>query len=68
VVDLLQQPGPSASPNRVEAVDTRARDRGAALVEYALLISLIVLVCIAALALMGESVDSLYSSAVGGLD
>jgi Flp pilus assembly pilin Flp len=37
-------------------------------VEYALLISLIVLVCIAAITLMGDNISPLYSSAVDGLD
>ena len=59
----------SASPGSARC-ETAAgdHDRGAALVEYALLISLIVLVCIAAITLMGDNISPLYSSAVDGLD
>jgi pilus assembly protein Flp/PilA len=38
-------------------------DRGASLVEYALLLALIALVCIAALTLLGENVATEYNDA-----
>ena len=36
-------------------------ERGASLVEYALLVALIAVVCIAAVTLLGESADSKFS-------
>jgi pilus assembly protein Flp/PilA len=42
-------------------------DRGASLVEYALLIALIALVCVAALALLGGTVSSKYSTIGSGV-
>jgi len=36
-------------------------ERGAALVEYALLVALIAVVCIAAIGLLGQSADSKFS-------
>jgi pilus assembly protein Flp/PilA len=36
-------------------------ERGAALVEYALLVALIAVVCIAAIGLLGENADSKFS-------
>lgn len=44
-------------------------DRGASLVEYALLVALIAVVCIGAVALLGRNADSKFSSvasAIGG--
>ncbi len=43
-------------------------ERGAGLVEYALLISLLVLVCIAAVQLLGDTTAGIYSSAVEGFE
>ncbi len=43
-------------------------ERGAGLVEYALLISLLVLVCIAAVQLLGGVTADIYSSAVTGFE
>lgn len=40
-------------------------ERGAALVEYALLLALIAVVCIGALTLLGDSADSKFSD-IGG--
>ncbi|MCP3989173.1 MAG: hypothetical protein GY724_08870 [Actinomycetia bacterium] len=45
-----------------------AAERGAGLVEYALLVSLIVLVCIAAVQLLGGTTSDIYSSAVVGFE
>jgi Flp pilus assembly pilin Flp len=42
-------------------------ERGAALVEYALLIALIVLVCIAAMELLGGVTQGIFSSAASDL-
>ena len=50
-----------------EATEARHDERGAGLVEYALLVALIVLVCIAAVQLLGNSTQGIYSSAVSGL-
>jgi len=36
-------------------------DRGASLVEYALLVALIAVICIAAIAFLGQSADSKFS-------
>lgn len=47
----------------VAAVRARARgQRGASLVEYALLVALILLVCVIAISLLGRSVSSKFSS------
>jgi pilus assembly protein Flp/PilA len=43
-------------------------DRGASLVEYALLVALIALVCIAAVTAFGESTSASYSEAVSKLE
>jgi pilus assembly protein Flp/PilA len=40
----------------------RADDRGASLVEYALLVALIAVVCIAAIAFVGQSASSRFSN------
>lgn len=46
---------------------TRIRsERGASLVEYALLIALISIVCIAAVTTLGERTGGAFSSAAGG--
>ena len=50
-----------------EAAEARHDERGAGLVEYALLVALIVLVCIAAVQLLGGTTQGIYSSAVSGL-
>jgi pilus assembly protein Flp/PilA len=42
-------------------------DRGGNLVEYGLLISLIAMVCVLAVAFMGKSLSSKYSSVGSGL-
>lgn len=42
-------------------------ERGASLVEYALLVALIAIVCVAAVSLLGSATTSLYSSAANGL-
>ena len=47
---------------------SRDDDRGASLVEYALLVALIALVCIAALSALGETVSTSFSEVDSGLD
>jgi pilus assembly protein Flp/PilA len=42
-------------------------ERGASLVEYALLVALIALVCVAAVTLLGTSLEPQYSSVADGL-
>ena len=42
-------------------------ERGASLVEYALLVALIALVCVAAVTLMGTALAPKYSSVADGL-
>lgn len=42
-------------------------ERGASLVEYALLVALIALICVGALSLLGESASQNLSSAGSGL-
>jgi Flp pilus assembly pilin Flp len=59
---------PSASAEPPSGAEPGGGERGAGLVEYALLISLIVLVCIAAVSLLGDATRLYYSSAVDGLD
>ena len=46
----------------------RDDDRGASLVEYALLVALIAIVCIAALTALGETVSTSFSEVDSGLD
>lgn len=43
-------------------------DRGASLVEYALVLALIAMVCIAAVTALGETTSSSFSEAVSKLD
>jgi pilus assembly protein Flp/PilA len=43
-------------------------ERGAALVEYALLVALIAVVCIAAITLMGRSTSTKFSTVAGNLE
>jgi len=43
-------------------------NRGASLVEYALLVAFIALVCVAAVTLLGTTVEPKYSSVADGLD
>ena len=43
-------------------------ERGASLVEYALLVALIAVVCIAAITLLGESTSTKFSTVAGELD
>ena len=47
-------------------VDERRGERGASLVEYALLVSLIALVCVAAVAMLGGVTGEKYSSVLSG--
>ena len=42
-------------------------ERGASLVEYALLVALIAIVCIAAITLLGQSASSKFSDVSGSL-
>lgn len=42
-------------------------DRGASLVEYALLVALIAVVCIAAVTLLGQSASSKFSSVASAI-
>jgi pilus assembly protein Flp/PilA len=44
-----------------------AKDRGASLVEYALLVALIAIVCIAAVTFLGSQVSSKYSHIGSGV-
>ncbi|MEZ5247572.1 MAG: Flp family type IVb pilin [Acidimicrobiales bacterium] len=49
-------------------VESRLRsDRGASLVEYALLLALIAMVCIAAVTALGETTSASFSEAVSEL-
>ena len=43
-------------------------ERGASLVEYALLVALIAVVCIAAVTLLGESAESKFSEISSAID
>ena len=45
----------------------RADERGASLVEYALLVALIAIVCIAAVTLLGQAVQEPYSEVSSAL-
>ena len=47
-------------------VPDRGDDRGASLVEYALLVCLIAVVCAIAMSVLGSSVSSSYSSTADG--
>jgi pilus assembly protein Flp/PilA len=50
-------------------IRTRIKDeRGASLVEYALLLALIAVVCIAAITFIGNKADESFSSTVSALD
>lgn len=50
-------------------IRTRVKDeRGASLVEYALLLALIAVVCIVAITFIGEKADESFSSAGSSLD
>ncbi len=42
-------------------------DRGASLIEYALLVALIALVCVAAITFLGQNVSNKYSSIGSGV-
>lgn len=60
--------GPSHhDPDHDQDRDEAGNERGAGLVEYALLVSLLILVCLAAVELLGDATTELYSSAVTGL-
>lgn len=48
-------------------VASRHGDRGASLVEYALLVALIAVVCIAAVTLLGQSASSKFSSVASSI-
>ncbi|MDH3681235.1 MAG: hypothetical protein OEV40_14950 [Acidimicrobiia bacterium] len=50
----------------IETNDQPQQERGAGLVEYTLLVALIVLVCIAAIALVGDSTAEPFSSIMSG--
>ena len=51
------------------SIRTRIRDeRGASLVEYALLLALIAVVCIVAITFIGEKADESFSSSGSALD
>ena len=52
---------------RLLETERQPRERGATLVEYALLVSLIFLVCISAVTLLGSSVSTQMSSVSGPL-
>ena len=47
---------------------TREDDRGASLVEYALLVAFIAVVCAFAVGQLGDTVNSSYSSTYSGFD
>jgi pilus assembly protein Flp/PilA len=46
---------------RVQAAALLKKEEGASLVEYALLVGLIAVVCIAAITLLGQDISSLFS-------
>ena len=48
--------------NTVEIVEAQKDERGASLVEYALLVALIAIVAIAAVRTLGESISTKFSS------
>ncbi len=52
--------------SRIEPL--RSTERGASLVEYALLLALIAMVCIAAVTALGETTSTSFSEAVSKLD
>lgn len=45
----------------------RRREEGAALIEYALLVALIALICIAAITLAGESISTVWEAIANAL-
>jgi Flp pilus assembly pilin Flp len=51
----------------VFAIRYPSRERGASLIEYVLLLSLIVLACIAAMTFLGKATSRPYSGAASGL-
>lgn len=53
---------------RCRLVRTRSDDRGAALIEYALLIGLIAVVCIVAVGVLGGNVSTQYSTSADQID
>lgn len=55
---------------RIHAVVEHCRDdeRGASLVEYALLVALIAIVCIAAVTALGEATSEVFSDITSQLD
>jgi len=53
----------------IAAADPRFRsERGASLVEYALLVALIAVICVVAITLLGEKASSSFSSTGSGLN
>lgn len=53
--------GPMGTQRRIDGERTR-HERGASLVEYALLVSLIAMVCIAAIAFFGDETNSSFTT------
>jgi pilus assembly protein Flp/PilA len=51
----------------VDSLKTTDRDQGAALVEYALLVSLIAIIVIPALVLVGPAIAAIFTEIVGSL-
>lgn len=54
------------APGERDETERDGSERGASLVEYALLVALIALVCIAAVGLLGTSTGAQYSSVLTG--
>ncbi len=58
---------PFARPNRRRQLNARLDDdRGASLVEYALLVAFIAIICALAIGVLGSTVNDSYSSTASG--
>lgn len=50
----------------VDVLRARNEDRGASLVEYALLVALIAVICVIAITVLGDAASTSFSSTAGG--
>ena len=62
-----EQNDPGA-PDETESVARRAAERGAGLVEYALLVAFIAIVCVGAVRALGTTTQEPYSEITSGID
>jgi pilus assembly protein Flp/PilA len=53
---------------RIQSAALLRREEGASIVEYALLVGLIAVVCIGAITLLGQDISSLFSRLAGKLE